>query len=157
MERSNHYRKSCYSSFKRTKKNARNVTFSLTKTLSGVNNCLLAPRVSMHHFFWLYEWSATFHELNRYVSFSLYFFITSVFSLLTKKLHVFVVGGSPRLKPRATAASAARAARIATNRNLTQVPSQRQSPTRASTSPATSKVRSLISNLYISIYEFTTK
>ncbi|XP_053599581.1 golgin subfamily A member 4-like isoform X2 [Plodia interpunctella] len=36
----------------------------------------------------------------------------------------------PRLTPRPTAASAARAARNATNRNLTQQPSQRQSPSR---------------------------
>ncbi|XP_060800647.1 cingulin isoform X2 [Amyelois transitella] len=43
--------------------------------------------------------------------------------------------GAPRLQPRPTAASAARAARNATNRNLTQQPSQRQSPARNTTYP----------------------
>ncbi|XP_021199652.3 trichohyalin isoform X3 [Helicoverpa armigera] len=43
-------------------------------------------------------------------------------------------GTTPRLVPRPTAASAARAARNATNRNLS-LPSQRQSPTRMSTCP----------------------
>uniref|UniRef100_A0A2A4JH61 Trichohyalin-like n=1 Tax=Heliothis virescens TaxID=7102 RepID=A0A2A4JH61_HELVI len=43
-------------------------------------------------------------------------------------------GTTPRLLPRPTAASAARAARNATNRNLS-LPNQRQSPTRTSTCP----------------------
>ncbi|KAG6453818.1 hypothetical protein O3G_MSEX008339 [Manduca sexta] len=46
---------------------------------------------------------------------------------------------SPRLLPRPTAASAARAARNATNRNVSLVPSQRQSPPRSTTLPANTK------------------
>ncbi|XP_031763483.2 uncharacterized protein LOC113523483 isoform X2 [Galleria mellonella] len=49
---------------------------------------------------------------------------------------------APRLTPRPTAASAARAARNATNRNFNQPLSQKQSPTRASPSPNSLKGKS---------------
>ncbi|XP_047545631.1 myosin heavy chain, muscle-like isoform X2 [Vanessa atalanta] len=51
---------------------------------------------------------------------------------------------SPRLAPRPTAASAARAARNAMNRNLA-LPTQRQSPMRSPPSPSSSKIRTAIS------------
>ncbi|XP_046978841.1 centriolin-like isoform X2 [Vanessa cardui] len=50
---------------------------------------------------------------------------------------------SPRLAPRPTAASAARAARNAMNRNLA-LPTQRQSPMRSPPSPSSSKIRTAI-------------
>ncbi|XP_045459861.1 paramyosin-like [Melitaea cinxia] len=51
---------------------------------------------------------------------------------------------SPRLAPRPTAASTARAARNATNRNLT-IPAQRQSPMRSPPSPTSSKIKTAVS------------
>ncbi|CAH2091841.1 unnamed protein product [Euphydryas editha] len=51
---------------------------------------------------------------------------------------------SPRLAPRPTAASTARAARNATNRNLT-TPAQRQSPMRSPPSPTSSKIKTAVS------------
>ncbi|XP_072941662.1 uncharacterized protein [Epargyreus clarus] len=50
-------------------------------------------------------------------------------------------GAAPRLTPRPTAASVARAARNATNRNMTLPMAQRQSPTRSPPSPVSSKIR----------------
>ncbi|KAL0883793.1 hypothetical protein ABMA27_015885 [Loxostege sticticalis] len=49
---------------------------------------------------------------------------------------------APRLTPRPTAASAARAARNATNRNLLLPHAQRQSPNRTSNSPVSNKAKS---------------
>lgn len=67
-------------------------------------------------------------------------------------LNSVVVGTAPRLLPRPTAASAARAARNATNRNLS-LPSQRLSPTRT---PACPKVPD--SPLYpLKKYHFSTR
>ncbi|XP_045763782.1 myosin-9-like isoform X2 [Maniola jurtina] len=56
-------------------------------------------------------------------------------------------GATPRLLPRPTAASAARAAKNASNRNQTALVTQRQSPARAPPSPVSSKIKTALTRI----------
>ncbi|XP_034825647.1 uncharacterized protein [Maniola hyperantus] len=56
-------------------------------------------------------------------------------------------GATPRLLPRPTAASAARAAKNASNRNQAALATQRQSPVRSPPSPVTSKIKTALTRI----------